>query len=154
MNWYERIELCKTLLSDMKDMIPEEREEEKKDATLTIETIEQYTASEAFIENKDCDKERDSWSILLNTIERCGVYLEPIGDKMFPRPPKFVTHEEAFGKLIEDYAMALKEGDETMACLNINEWMEANHFVIVDKDDTRRNSSSSNEESVNSRSQF
>lgn len=154
MNWNERIQLCKTLLNDMKDMIPEGSEEEKKDATLTLETIEQYTASEAFKENKDCDKEKDSWSILLNTLERCCAYLEPIGNKLFPHPPKFVTREEAFNKLIESYAMSMKDGDEAIASLNINEWMATNHFVIVDEDDERRNSSSSNEESVNSQSKF
>lgn len=154
MNWNERIELCKTLLNDMKDMIPEESEKEKKDAEITLEAIEQYTASEAFIENKDCDKEKDSWSILLNTLERCGVYLEPIANKLFPHPPKFVTREDAFCKLIEDYAMSLKDGDETIVSLNINEWMAANHLVIVDEGDERLSSSSSNEESVNSRSKF
>ena len=51
--------------------------------------------------------------------------------------------------------ISLEEGDETVASMNINEWMEGNGYVIVDNGDERLEPSSGGDgESVNSRTQF
>lgn len=157
MDWKRRINLCKTLLADFRDMIPDESEEEKRNVEITLESLADYTASEAFKENSDDEKEIDSWNILLNAIETCNEGVDSIYGKLYPQPPKYVTQDEAYEKLIEEYAQGIADGDDTVASMNINEWMDANKFVLVDGKDKRRKSSSSSSEdneTVNSRTKF
>lgn len=154
MTYRERINLCKKLLADIGSMIQDE--DERSDLSSALDTIETYTASKAFTENTDEEKTLDSWNILMNTVERCHEHMDTISEMMFPRPPKYVTKEEAYGKLVEEYAEALSKGDETIASMNINEWMDANRYVIVKEGDRRLESSSggNDDETVNSRTQF
>ncbi len=153
MTYKERINLCKKLISDVMDMVPDD--DEREELSTVIESMNEYTASRAFTENTDDEKTLDSWNILMNVIERCHEHMDSISEKLFPRPPIYVTKDEAFGKLIEEYAQAMAEGDETVASMNINEWMEANRYVIVDENDKRLESSSdTDDETVNSRTKY
>ena len=155
MDWKRRIGLCRELLMDFAKMLPDGSDECRDELLGTAKTIEDYTSSKAFTENKDDEKEIDSWNILMNTLGKCNEHVDEISEKLFPRPPKYVTSEEALEELMQDYAIALKEGDSTIASMNINEWMEANRFVIVDKDDERYVSSScEGDDDVNSRTKF
>ncbi len=153
MTYKERINLCKKLISDVMDMVPDD--DEREELSTVIESMNEYTASRAFTENTDDEKTLDSWNILMNVIERCHEHMDSISEKLFPRPPIYVTKDEAFGKLIEEYAQAMAEGDETVASMNINEWMEANRYVIVDENDKRLESSSdTDDETVHSRTKY
>jgi hypothetical protein len=154
MTYNERINICKKLLSDVRDMIPDD--EGKDDLSRVLTGLSEYVEGQAFLENTDEEKTIDSWNILLNTIEHCHEYVDSITEKLFPHPPKYITKDEAYGKLFEEYIKAFDEGDETVASMNINEWMDVNKYVIVDNDDARLESSSGgdDEESVNSRTPF
>ena len=55
-------------------------------------------------------------------MEQCYEEIDTIADKLFPKQPQYVTKDEAYNSLIEEYAKALSEGDDTIASLNINEW--------------------------------
>lgn len=140
MTYNERITLCEKLLKDFRDMLPEG--DARDDISITIEAIEDYTKSMAFLENRDEDKTTDSWNILLNTINRCHDNLPVLSEKLFPSPPKFVTKKEALSKLMEEYANCVSNGTELVPSMNINEWIEANGYVIVEDDDERLSSSS------------
>lgn len=154
MTYNERINICKKLLSDMRDMILDD--EKKEELSRVLIGLSEYVEGQAFLENTDEEKTIDSWNILLNTIEHCHEYVDDITEKLFPQPPKYITKDEAYGKLLEEYIKALDEGDETVASMNINEWMDVNRYVIVDNGDARLESSSGgdDEESVNSRTSF
>ena len=153
MTYSERIDICKKLLSDVRDVISDDEGKEELSRVLT--GLREYVEGQAFLENTDEEKALDSWNILLNTIEHCHEYVDGITDRLFPHPPKYVTKDEAYGRLLEEYTKALEEGDETIASMNINEWMDANRYVIVDNGDERLESSSDgDDESVNSRTQF
>ena len=154
MTYKERINICKKLLSDVRDMISDD--EGKDELFRALTGLSEYVEGQAFLENTDEEKTIDSWNILLNTIEHCHEYVDDITEKLFPHPPKYVTKDEAYGKLLEEYTKALDEGDETVASMNINEWMDANRYVIVDNGDARLESSSGgdDDESVNSRTSF
>ena len=152
MTYKERINLCKKLLTDIRDMIPDEDEYEKEQASIALESISDYTSSMAFLENKDEEKTIDSWNILMNAVNTSYECLEVISNKLFPRPPKYVSKEEAYKELADEYLKALESGDETVASMNINEWMEQKSFVIVDED--IKISSSSDDETVNSKTKF
>lgn len=154
MTYKERINICKKLLSDVRDMISDD--EGKDELSRVLAGLSKYVEEQAFLENTDEEKTIDSWNILLNTIEHCHEYVDVITEKLFPHPPKYVTKDEAYGKLLEEYIKALDEGDETVASMNINDWMDANSYVIVDNGDARLESSSGDDddESVNSRTSF
>lgn len=153
MTYNERIDICKKLLSDVRDVISDDEGKEELSHVLT--GLSEYVEGQAFLENTDEEKALDSWNILLNTIEHCHEYVDGITDRLFPHPPKYVTKDEAYGRLLEEYTKALDEGDETIANMNINEWMDVNRYVIVDNGDERLESSSGgDDESVNSRTQF
>ena len=153
MTYSERIDICKKLLSDVRDVISDD--EGKEELSRVLAGLSEYVEGEAFLENTDEEKALDSWNILLNTIEHCHEYVDSITDRLFPHPPKYVTKDEAYGRLLEEYTKALDEGDETVASMNINEWMDVNGYVIVDKGDERLEpSSGGDDESVNSRTQF
>ena len=153
MTYSERIDICKKLLSDVRDVISDD--EGKEELSRVLAGLSEYVEGEAFLENTDEEKALDSWNILLNTIEHCHEYVDGITDRLFPHPPKYVTKDEAYGRLLEEYTKALEEGDETVASMNINEWMDVNGYVIVDNGDERLESSSGGDgESVNSRTQF
>ena len=153
MTYNERIDICKKLLSDVRDVISDDEGKEELSRVLT--GLSEYVEGQAFLENTDEEKALDSWNILLNTIEHCHEYVDGITDRLFPHPPKYITKDEAYGRLLEEYTKALEEGDETIASMNINEWMDANRYVIVDNGDERLESSSDgDDESVNSRTQF
>ena len=153
MTYSERIDICKKLLSDVRDVISDD--EGKEELSRVLAGLSEYVEGQAFLENTDEEKALDSWNILLNTIEHCHEYVDGITDRLFPHPPKYVTKDEAYGRLLEEYTKALEEGDETIASMNINEWMDANRYVIVDNGDERLESSSDgDDESVNSRTQF
>lgn len=154
MTYKERINICKKLLSDVRDMISDD--EGKDELSRVLDGLSKYVEEQAFLENTDEEKTIDSWNILLNTIEHCHEYVDVITEKLFPNPPKYVTKDEAYGKLLEEYIKALDEGDETVASMNINDWMDANSYVIVDNGDARLESSSGDDddESVNSRTSF
>lgn len=153
MTYNERIDICKKLLSDVRDVISDD--EGKEELSRVLAGLGEYVEGQAFLENTDEEKALDSWSILLNTIEHCHEYVDGITDRLFPHPPKYVTKDEAYGRLLEEYTKALEEGDETVASMNINEWMDANGYVIVDNGDERLESSSGgDDESVNSRTRF
>ena len=153
MTYNERIDICKKLLSDVRDVISDDEGKEELSRVLT--GLSEYVEGQAFLENTDEEKALDSWNILLNTIEHCHEYVDGITDRLFPHPPKYVTKDEAYGRLLEEYTKALEKGDETIASMNINEWMDANRYVIVDNGDERLESSSDgDDESVNSRTQF
>lgn len=153
MTYSERIDICKKLLSDVRDVISDD--EGKEELSRVLAGLSEYVEGQAFLENTDEEKALDSWNILLNTIEHCHEYVDGITDRLFPHPPKYVTKDEAYGRLLEEYTKALDEGDETVASMNINEWMDANGYVIVDNGDERLESSSGgDDESVNSRTQF
>lgn len=156
LDWKKRIDICKTILSDMKDMIPDECEEGKEEIAITLQGIEDYTSDEVFLENADKDKETDSWNIWMNTIRNCYEQLDLISDKLYPKPVRYVTRDEAYAKLLEEYAQGISEGDDTVASMNINDWMAENGFVLVEEDDARRSSSSDGDdgETVNSRTKF
>ena len=153
MTYNERIDICKKLLSDVRDVISDD--EGKEELSRVLAGLGEYVEGQAFLENTDEEKALDSWNILLNTIEHCHEYVDGITDRLFPHPPKYVTKDEAYGRLLEEYTKALEEGDETVASMNINEWMDVNGYVIVDNGDERLESSSGGDgESVNSRTQF
>ena len=153
MTYDERIDICKKLLSDVRDVISDD--EGKEELSRVLAGLSEYVEGQAFLENTDEEKALDSWNILLNTIEHCHEYVDGITDRLFPHPPKYITKDEAYGRLLEEYTKALEEGDETVASMNINEWMDANGYVIVDNGDERLESSSGGDgESVNSRTQF
>ena len=153
MTYNERIDICKKLLSDVRDVISDD--EGKEDLSRVLAGLGEYVEGQAFLENTDEEKALDSWNILLNTIEHCHEYVDGITDRLFPHPPKYITKDEAYGRLLEEYTKALEEGDETVASMNINEWMDANGYVIVDNGDERLESSSGgDDESVNSRTRF
>ena len=153
MTYSERIDICKKLLSDMRDVISDD--EGKEELSRVLAGLSEYVEGQAFLENTDEEKALDSWNILLNTIEHCHEYVDGITDRLFPHPPKYITKDEAYGRLLEEYTKALEEGDETVASMNINEWMDVNGYVIVDNGDERLESSSGGDgESVNSRTQF
>ena len=153
MTYSERIDICKKLLSDVRDVISDD--EGKEELSRVLAGLSEYVEGQAFLENTDEEKALDSWNILLNTIEHCHEYVDGITDRLFPHPPKYVTKDEAYGRLLEEYTKALEEGDETVASMNINEWMDVNGYVIVDNGDERLESSSGGDgESVNSRTQF
>lgn len=153
MTYNERIDICKKLLSDVRDVISDD--EGKEDLSRVLAGLSEYVEGQAFLENTDEEKALDSWNILLNTIEHCHEYVDGITDRLFPHPPKYVTKDEAYGRLLEEYTKALEEGDETVASMNINEWMDVNGYVIVDNGDERLEPSSDGDgESVNSRTQF
>ena len=153
MTYSERIDICKKLLSDVRDVISDD--EGKEELSRILAGLSEYVEGQAFLENTDEEKALDSWNILLNTIEHCHEYVDSITDRLFPHPPKYITKDEAYGRLLEEYTKALEEGDETVASMNINEWMDANGYVIVDNGDERLESSSGgDDESVNSRTQF
>ena len=153
MTYSERIDICKKLLSDVRDVISDD--EGKEELSRVLAGLSEYVEGEAFLENTDEEKALDSWNILLNTIEHCHEYVDGITDRLFPHPPKYITKDEAYGRLLEEYTKALEEGDETVASMNINEWMDVNGYVIVDNGDERLESSSGGDgESVNSRTRF
>ena len=153
MTYNERIDICRKLLSDVRDVISDD--EGKEELSRVLAGLGEYVEGQAFLENTDEEKALDSWNILLNTIEHCHEYVDGITDRLFPHPPKYVTKDEAYGRLLEEYTKALEEGDETVASMNINEWMDANGYVIVDNGDERLESSSGgDDESVNSRTRF
>ena len=153
MTYSERIDICKKLLSDVRDVISDD--EGKEELSRVLAGLSEYVEGQAFLENTDEEKALDSWNILLNTIEHCHEYVDGITDRLFPHPPKYITKDEAYGMLLEEYTKALEEGDETVASMNINEWMDVNGYVIVDNGDERLESSSGGDgESVNSRTQF
>ena len=153
MTYSERIDICKKLLSDVRDVISDDEGKEELSRVLT--GLSEYVEGQAFLENTDEEKALDSWNILLNTIEHCHEYVDGITDRLFPNPPKYITKDEAYGRLLEEYTKALEEGDETVASMNINEWMDVNGYVIVDNGDERLEPSSGDDgESVNSRTRF
>ena len=153
MTYSERIDICKKLLSDVMDVISDD--EGKEELSRVLAGLSEYVEGQAFLENTDEEKALDSWNILLNTIEHCHEYVDGITDRLFPNPPKYITKDEAYGRLLEEYTKALEEGDETVASMNINEWMDINGYVIVDDGDERLESSSGGDgESVNSRTRF
>ena len=153
MTYNERIDICKKLLSDVRDVISDD--EGKEELSRVLAGLSEYVEGQAFLENTDEEKALDSWNILLNTIEHCHEYVDGITDRLFPHPPKYITKDEAYGRLLEEYTKALEEGDETVASMNINEWMDVNGYVIVDNGDERLESSSGGDgESVNSRTRF
>ena len=153
MTYSERIDICKKLLSDVRDVISDD--EGKEELSRVLAGLSEYVEGQAFLENTDEEKALDSWNILLNTIEHCHEYVDGITDRLFPHPPKYITKDEAYGRLLEEYTKALEEGDETVASMNINEWMDVNGYVIVDNGDERLEPSSGGDgESVNSRTQF
>ena len=153
MTYSERIDICKKLLSDVRDVISDD--EGKEELSRVLAGLSEYVEGQAFLENTDEEKALDSWNILLNTIEHCHEYVDGITDRLFPHPPKYITKDEAYGRLLEEYTKALEEGDETVASMNINEWMDVNGYVIVDNGDERLEPSSGGDgESVNSRTRF
>ena len=153
MTYNERIDICKKLLSDVRDVISDD--EGKEELSRVLAGLSEYVEGQAFLENTDEEKALDSWNILLNTIEHCHEYVDGITDRLFPNPPKYITKDEAYGRLLEEYTKALEEGDETVASMNINEWMDVNGYVIVDNGDERLEPSSGGDgESVNSRTRF
>lgn len=153
MTYNERIDICKKLLSDVRDVISDD--EGKEELSRVLAGLSEYVDGQEFLDSTDEEKTIDSWSILLSTIENCHEYVGDITDRLFPHPPKYVTKDEAYGRLLEEYTKALEEGDETVASMNINEWMDANGYVIVDNGDERLESSSGgDDESVNSRTRF
>ena len=153
MTYNERIDICKKLLSDVRDVISDD--EGKEELSRVLAGLSEYVEGQAFLENTDEEKALDSWNILLNTIEHCHEYVDSITDRLFPHPPKYITKDEAYGRLLEEYTKALEEGDETVASMNINEWMDVNGYVIVDNGDERLEPSSGGDgESVNSRTRF
>ena len=153
MTYSERIDICKKLLSDVRDVISDD--EGKEELSRVLAGLSEYVEGQAFLENTDEEKALDSWNILLNTIEHCHEYVDGITDRLFPHPPKYITKDEAYGRLLEEYTKALDEGDETVASMNINEWMDVNGYVIVDNGDERLEPSSGGDgESVNSRTRF
>ena len=154
MDWKKRINMCKTLLSDIREMIPEENTEARESVSTTLQGILDYTDSEAFTENREDEKEVDSWNILDTTIDECSGQMQVIMDKLFPHPPKFITKEEAYRKLLEEYSQGIEEGDETVAAMNINDWIAENRYVLVEEGDKRLCSSSSDDGTVNSRTEF
>lgn len=154
MTYDERIDICKKLLSDVRDMVPDV--EGKEELSRVLAGLSEYVEGQAFLENADEEKTIDSWNILLNTVEHCHEHVDDITEKLFPHPPKYVTKDEAYGRLFEEYTKALEEGDETVASMNINEWMDANGYVIVEDGDARLEPSSGGDDdgSVNSRTPF
>ena len=153
MTYNERIDICRKLLSDVRDVISDD--EGKEELSRVLAGLSEYVDGQEFLDSTDEEKAIDSWSILLSTIENCHEYVGDITDRLFPHPPKYVTKDEAYGRLLEEYTKALEEGDETVASMNINEWMDANGYVIVDNGDERLESSSGgDDEYVNSRTRF
>ena len=154
MTYNERIDICRKLLSDMRDMMPDD--EGRDELSRVLAGLSEYVNGQEFLDSTDEEKAIDSWSILLSTIENCHEYVGDITDRLFPNPPKYVTKDEAYGRLLEEYTKALEEGDDTVASMSINEWMDANRYVIVDDGDARLESSSGGDdgESVNSRTPF
>ena len=154
MTYNERIDICRKLLSDMRDMMPDD--EGRDELSRVLAGLSEYVNGQEFLDSTDEEKAIDSWSILPSTIENCHEYVGDITDRLFPNPPKYVTKDEAYGRLLEEYTKALEEGDDTVASMSINEWMDANRYVIVDDGDARLESSSGGNdgESVNSRTPF
>lgn len=154
MTYNERIDICRKLLSDMRDMMPDD--EGRDELSRVLAGLSEYVDGQEFLDSTDEEKVIDSWSILLSTIENCHEYVGDITDRLFPNPPKYVTKDEAYGRLLEEYTKALEEGDDTVASMSINEWMDANRYVIVDDGDARLESSSGGDDGgpVNSRTPF
>jgi len=137
MTWKERINMCKKLLADVRDMLPEENEMEKELFSITLDNLGSFVSSEAFLENGDEEKEMDSWSILINTLKKCEECSDIISNKLYPNPPKYITQKQAHEKLLEEYMNGMKEGDDTVASMNINDWIADNGYIIVEEGDER-----------------
>ena len=101
MTYSERIDICKKLLSDVRDVISDD--EGKEELSRVLAGLSEYVEGQAFLENTDEEKALDSWNILLNTIEHCHEYVDGITDRLFPHPPKYITKDEAYGRLLEEY---------------------------------------------------
>ena len=82
MTYNERIDICKKLLSDVRDVISDN--EGKEELSRVLAGLSEYVEGQAFLENTDEEKALDSWNILLNTIEHCHEYVDGITDRLFP----------------------------------------------------------------------
>ncbi len=147
MTWEERIILCKLLLADIGKMLPDKKKEEREDIFTTIENITDLTDSDAFKENTDEEKELDSWNVLIKTVNTCGNYIDIIDRKLYPRPLRYLTLDEAHKELMEDLARWTEEDENALPCISLTEWLDERGFVIVKDGDERLKTQPQEEES-------
>ena len=141
MSWEKRMELSINLLSETATLLSSEDSFIIADS---LEMIKNYLNSEDFNNSSEEEKNKMSVAFLINALDLCGKFWYEEKDKLFPQLRQTISFEEAQDKLMEEYLNDIKNGNDDIASLNINDWIVANGIILQD-DNIQQISSSANE---------
>lgn len=141
MSWEKRMELSINLLSETATLLSSEDSFIIADS---LEMIKNYLNSEDFNNSSEEEKNKMSVAFLINSLDLCGKFWYEEKDKLFPQLRQTISFEEAKDKLMEEYLNDIKNGNDDIASLNINDWIIANGIILQD-DNIQQISSSANE---------
>lgn len=134
-NLQKRLKLSIKILQEVKSFV--QKEEFKKEIDESLESLNHYLETNNFEDFNEEEKQDLSILMFKDAISLCYSILENI-NVIQDEDINYMTKEEVKNKLIKEYMDALDKGNESIACLNIGEWIEKNNIEII-------NESSSNE---------
>ena len=133
LEWGQRVMLCQALLSEMIDLTsPTTNGLEDR-----LLAINEYIRSNDFRLKDDHSKETESICMLGDVLRDCHDTYSMIASKAMSdhldENGRKMTMDEAKDELRSQYLMAVKTGDSDVLGMNVNDWINQNMIVIVDK---------------------
>ena len=133
LEWGQRILFCQALLSEMIDLTSPECGDLKSQLT----ALTDYVESDDFKVKDIKMKESESICMLGDVLRECHNTYDAIAKRAYSdhmdENGRKMTLDEAKNELCKKYLEAVKEGDAEVLGMNINDWINQNMIVIVDK---------------------
>ena len=129
MNCDELIELCKILAIEMIEL---SSVSESEYLMSTLMAFNDYVNGEEFSQLSSLKKDAESISLLCDMIQTLSNHLDRIRKKnMNTEKPRRMSLDEAKSELFSQYMNAMNSGDDSVAGMTIDEWMNDNSVKIV-----------------------
>lgn len=133
MFWFQRKQLCLHILRDA-IQISHENDQIRCFFQMYFQDLLEKFESKPFLELAEQKKNIQTINILIKVSEIYYNNLYKLYGEDEQQPSLYMTKEQAKEKLIADYFNSMKEGNDYIASMSMEEWISENKIIIVEQD--------------------
>lgn len=139
MGWKQRLDLSHKLIQQIKQLSTNQEQ-----CQLLDQCLQQFSdvGTKEWLKQDEDFKELSSLQMFTQVLQLCAGLSGTIISERIPEQPVCLTIEQAKKKLVEDYLKSLENGDNEIASLNVQQWLDENNILIEDQEQKEVSSSS------------
>lgn len=133
MFWFQRKQLCLNILKDAIQILYE-NDQIRCILQMYFQDLSEKFDSEQFLDLPEQVKNIQTINILMKVSEFYYNNLYELYGENEHQPALYMTKQQAKEKLVADYFNSMKEGNDYIASMSMQEWITENNIIIVEED--------------------